>query len=125
MTNKKKIQNSIKTKPETRSTELVEKSDEEKIRKIIKCAMYQMADQFISEKVAPEIENQSIKNAKDRTLEEIEIIIEKEATSSINELKLKGVSKVKDVNEQPQVVIDVLNKIQIRMEKNAKELSKK
>lgn len=130
MTQKKKARGSVKIKPRTKTTKKPTKSTkkprksvgEKKLEQLIKDYLYRNAEQALSSEITENIEIQSVENAKNATLEALESIVENQTADIIKELKQKGISKPADVLEQPDTVVDMCNKIQIRMEKNAKKL---
>lgn len=131
MTRTKKTRGSKKqTKPRIKrtkeSTKKTRKSPgQKKVEQIIKESIYRIAERALSSEITENIEIQSVENAKNATLDEVELFIERQIEQTLTELQEKGISKPNDILEQQDTVVDMMNKVQSRMEENAKKLSKK
>lgn len=92
------------------------------LRNILRTSLYGLIEIFISENVTPELEKNGVKANKDALLTKSADIVERAVSKIIKELEKIGVSSVDELNENPEAVASLMNKIQEELIEDAKSL---
>lgn len=99
----------------------MKREDKRFIESVLKQSMYGLADQFLQD-----LENEPNENSPRKpTLKEAYAQIDEEVPKIIKKLSEQGIKTLKDIEENPATVTELVNKVEIRMEDNAQKLSKK
>ena len=99
--------------------------DESILRSTIKQVIYGALERFVSDHVTVELEKNSVRLDRESLLEQSEKIVDQTVNKAIKELKKNGFTSLEDVDDNPEVVDNLLTKLQEEIITNAQPVSKK
>lgn len=97
--------------------------DRRYIETVLKQTLYGVTERFLTN-VIPDNQDPS-ELSKDRIMAEAYEYVEKEVPKIIAKLEKNGINSVTDIESKPDVVTELVDKIEKQMEENAKKLSEK
>ena len=93
------------------------------ISNIFEQTLYAMAKQFLSTEITKEVEDPSTATQQDKILEIVHEINKNEAPRFIRKLEQAGIDSFEDVKNKPEVLSQVMKKLERKMKKDAEEIS--
>ena len=92
------------------------------LRGTLRTILYGAMERFVSDHVVPEIEKNSVKANKDALLIKAEGIVDRAVSRAIREIKRHNFNSLDELEEQPELVTDLMDKIQQDMISDAESL---
>ena len=95
--------------------------DKKFIRSVLTQVVYGFTEDFLSDVLSDSQDETKIK--KEHIMREASTYIEKNVDNIIQQFEENGINSVKDIEEKPQIVTELVTKIEEGMKENAKKLS--
>ena len=96
--------------------------DERILRRTLESIIYGALERFISDHVTAELEKNSVQVDKNALLQQSEKIVKRAVDKAINELKKNGLTSLEALSENPDLVDNLMTKIQDDMISDAESV---
>ena len=95
--------------------------DKKFIRSVLTHVLYEFTEDFLPDILSDNQDETKIE--KEHIMREASTYIEKNVDNIIQQFEENGINSVKDIEEKPQIVTELVTKIEEDMKENAKKLS--